>query len=187
MGSTRCFVAVDLQPPADTKVRRLIRQLQSRVENVRWTSPDQLHITVNFLGDIDDRELPSVCENIRQVCQDIEPFCISLKGLGTFPKGKPPRVVWAAVDQGAEVLAKMYSELDSVFASLGIPQEGKAYRPHVTLGRVGRGADRELLSETLAEVGPGFATHFEVDEVRLLASIRERGTVVHESLDTVEL
>lgn len=187
MYSTRCFIAVPLQPPASTVARKLLDRLKQTVGNVKWTRPEELHITLKFLGELDNRDLLRVGQELRKACADIGPFSASLNGLGTFPKHKPPRIVWAGIDEGREIFERLYHHLDQSLIELGVPQEGKAYTPHLTLGRVGRGADLELLAATMQAVAPEMNALFDVDEVVLFTSLREKGGFVHEPIDTVEL
>lgn len=187
MHVTRCFVAVPLLPPALAVARRLLDQLSSQLKHVRWTRPDQLHVTVKFLGDIDNRELPEVCRELRSACATIEPFTTGLRGLGTFPKDKPPRVLWAKVEPHSQPLVQLYERLEANLQTLGIPQEARAYTPHLTLGRVGRGADVDQVRATVESLAAEVESVFDVNEVILFSSFRERGNVIHEPIDTVEL
>ena len=187
MYSTRCFVAVPLPPPASTVARKLISEMKQTTNNIKWTRPEEMHITLKFLGELDNRDLLRVGEELRNGCADIEPFTASLHGLGTFPKNKPPRVLWAGVDEGREVFEQLYQHLDQALIELGIPQEGKAYTPHLTLGRVGRGTDLQVLAAEMQRLAPEMKAPFDVNEVILYTSIRAKGGFIHEPIDTVEL
>jgi RNA 2',3'-cyclic 3'-phosphodiesterase len=187
MYTTRCFIAVPLSPPASSVARRLVTQLQQQVPNVKWMRPEEMHITVKFLGELDNRDLLRVGEELRRACAEVEPFSASLEGLGTFPKNKTPRVIWAGVQGGREYFEQLYHQLDQALVELGVPQEGKAYTPHLTLGRVGKGVDMDLLMRSLQRAAPEMKGTFEVDEVVLFTSLREKGGFIHEPIDTVEL
>ena len=139
MQTTRTFIAVEVGSPAREVMLRLIKQLSSELEGVRWTQPDQLHLTLKFLGDIDNRSLPEICTQMRAACEGIEAFSVALEGLGAFPKNKPPRVLWAGIEQGAAQLSTLHQRLESSLHSVGAPNEGRGYTPHMTLGRINRG------------------------------------------------
>lgn len=187
MYSTRCFIAIPVLAPALGTSLRLISQLKNRVDNVKWTREVDMHITLKFLGDIDNRELVGISQALREMCASVEPFVASLDGIGTFPRGKPPRIIWAGIREGADVLGSLYKQLDEALIGLGVPQEARAYSPHLTLGRVGRGADLERLDQELKRVAPEMKTSFDVNEVIIYASLRERGGNVYEPLDRIEL
>lgn len=187
MYTTRCFIAVPILPPASTNALRVIADLRDKVANVKWTRENEMHITLKFLGEIDNRDLLRVSSELRRICTGIEPFVASLDGAGTFPKGKPPRIVWAGIDQGREILASMYDQLDAALVEIGVPREGRAFTPHLTLGRVGRGADQERLLTNVERLSPSLKGSFDVNEVIVYASLRERGGHTYEPLDRIEL
>jgi 2'-5' RNA ligase len=180
-------VAVELDPSAAGPIARLIEQLRSEVSNVRWTRPDQLHVTLKFLGDIDNRELPRLCAILREVCAECEPFTAKLRGIGTFPKNKPPRVIWASITEGTEAFRELYTRLERQLAELGIPREGRAYTPHLTLGRVGRGADLDQLQSALEVASQQLSATLDVSELLLYSSTREREGIIYDCLDRVDL
>lgn len=184
MQTTRTFIAIEVGPPASTVLSRHLSGWSAAVQNVRWTQAEQMHVTLKFLGEIDNRELPKICNATREICSDIDPFVATLDALGTFPKNKPPRVLWAGFDQGALEMIDLNSRIESALAEIGIPRETRAFRPHLTLGRIGKAARAEDISQ-MCETQ--LATQFQVDSVMILASERERGKVIYEPIDTVEL
>jgi RNA 2',3'-cyclic 3'-phosphodiesterase len=187
MYTTRCFIAVPVGPPASSVIGRLLGKLGTSVPDVKWTRFDQLHLTIKFLGELDNRDLLKVGEELRRACAETEPFSISLSGIGTFPKNKPAKVVWAGVQEGSAILESLYLQLDQGLSAIGLPKEGKMYKPHLTLGRVGRGGDLELLAQKLQAIEPDVESVFDVDEILIYASIREKSGMVYEPIDTVEL
>lgn len=187
MQTTRTFIAVEIGSPAREVILRLIKQLAGELHGVRWTQPDQLHLTLKFIGDIDNRELPEICSQMRAACSGIEAFSASLKGVGAFPKNKPPRVLWVGFQDGAEPLKLINQRLETSLTGLGIPNEGRAYAPHVTLGRINRGADQEQIAARLARDADTEFASFDISDVHLIASIRERNRMIYETIDTVPL
>lgn len=187
MYTTRTFVAIEVGPQAVAALIRLQKQLEGQVADLRWIPADQMHVTIKFLGDVDNRDLPKICEELHRACQGLEPFDASMRGLGTFPRNKPPRLLWAGMDEGCQELIGIHQHLDHSLAEIGIPREGRAFTPHLTLGRVGRNTQLETLAGLVADASPGINARFEVDEVHLMASIRERGKIVHEPIETVVL
>lgn len=187
MDSIRTFISVPVGEPAYSVLARWIQRLSARISHVRWSHLEQLHLTVKFLGDVDSRDLPRICEILRESCKSLEPFSVTVSGIGTFPKGKPPRVIWAGIEAGGEMLEALHNLLDESLREVGVPRESRRFSPHLTLGRIGRGADRDGLPALLEEAQPLAQTRFEVDEVYLMASSRQRNQVIHEPIDVVEL
>ncbi len=187
MESTRAFVAVELGAGTTSYLERLIKQLKGQVADVRWSRPEQLHLTLKFVGEVDNRELPQLCDRVRAACFELPPFSLELKGLGAFPQNKPPRVLWVGVEEGTDELRALAERLDEQLAGLGIPRETRQFTPHLTLGRVGRNADVEQLRTAIEKLANQVTLRCEVDEVVLMASIKQQAETVYEPIDTVEL
>ncbi len=187
MQTTRTFIAVEVGSPARESILRLIKQLSTELDGVRWTQPDQLHLTLKFLGDIDNRELPEICNQMRAACAGVEPFNVALTGLGAFPKNKPPRVLWVGIAEGGPQLSVLHERLELSLSQLGAPAEGRAYSPHLTLGRINRGADQVQIATRLAHDKDTSFGQFDVSELLLIASVRERNRMSYETIDSVSL
>ncbi len=187
MDTSKAFVAVELDESSVMVLARCVQVLRQECPKVRWSRPEQLHLTLKFIGDIDNRQLPTLCQTLREVCSVVEPFAIELRGLGTFPKHKPPRVVWAGVIDPTEQLRKLAEQIDERMGQLGIARENRQFTPHLTLGRVTRAADSERLQAALAEAAPRIAGRCEVEELALLASLKEGGQVEYDAIDRAPL
>lgn len=152
MGRTRTFIAAPLDEAIRTRLGTLCRACAKSASGVRWTPLGNLHITLNFLGDVEDSDLPSVCRAAQQAVDDVElrQFPLSIVGLGCFPKPARPRILWAGVAEGHEQLELLHAALEERFADLGFRPEGRAYSPHVTLGRVKPDGPRQNWEAILA-------------------------------------
>ena len=187
MEFTRAFVAIDLGWGTTGILERVIKHLKSQIPDVRWSLPEQLHLTLKFVGEVDNRELPQLCEKVRAACAQSPPFSLQLKGIGAFPLDKPPRVLWVGVDEGTDQLRALAERLDEKLSGLGIPRETRQFKPHLTLGRIGRNADVDKLHHSIAPLADQIAIRCEIDEVILMASIKQRAETIYEPIDTVEL
>lgn len=108
-----------------------------------------LHITLKFLGQIDETRVPAVAEAIRAAAAPAAAFDVAVRGLGAFPTASRPRVVWAGLDE-ARALGALAAEVDDALATLGIPRESRPFAAHVTLGRVREPRRNPALAEALA-------------------------------------
>ncbi|MEO8270798.1 MAG: RNA 2',3'-cyclic phosphodiesterase, partial [Aureliella sp.] len=120
MDTSRVFVAIELDTASAGSIARLIQRLSGKLSDVRWSSPEQLHLTLKFIGEVDNRELPQFCSVLREACAGIEAFSLELSGLGAFPKNKPPRVVWVAAEDPQDMLGALAEQLDERMAALGV-------------------------------------------------------------------
>ena len=183
----RLFVAVSLPAPVQAAVSRTIQHLASALPQVRWVRPEQLHITLKFLGEVDNRQLPLICDLVQNAAQQVEGFTASLEELGTFPKGRPPRVVWLSMQQGVNELRAIHDRLDEALVELGVPREARLFTPHLTLGRVGRTQDVAAIPEALARCWPQGVLKVEVDQLDLMSSSGRNSGHGYETLHVAAL
>ena len=189
MASTiRSFIAVDLTPQHKRSLGKVIKGLAEKWPEYRWCDPDQLHLTLNFLGPVPDDKIPDVCNIMRETVSKHAPFGIDLEGIGAFPKISRPRVIWAGIGEGKSPLSRIYYDLRHNLDDLRLERDGKAFRPHITLGRI-RKQERwpdsmiEYL-ESQSEVDLGSA---DVSEVVLFSSFEEAAGPVYTAMDRARL
>ena len=138
----RAFVAVF--PPPEVQVAALtgaietIRSLAgTRPDDMlRWTRPENVHLTLKFLGEIREEILEDLCAVLEGVCATHVPFDAGLAELGAFPSARRARILWAGIGIGSGRLRSLAVDLDAALAPLGFEREERAYMPHLTLGRV---------------------------------------------------
>ena len=137
----RLFVAVEIGETLAARAAELSRELQRRAADaaprarVTWVPPDRLHLTVRFIGEMDDARAAAVGEALEPTL-NVAPFDLTLAGAGAFPKSGSPRVLWAGVASGREALVAAEREISARLARLGVPEEERPYSPHLTLARV---------------------------------------------------
>lgn len=134
----RVFVGLAL--PHD--VREHLAALQSGLKDARWVAAENLHLTLRFIGDVDEDVIEDICAALDNVTAD--PFEIALNGLGAF--GHPPHSVWAGVEDTPKgALSSFQAGLENVLVRSGLEPEGRKYTPHVTLARFRKTADHSRL------------------------------------------
>lgn len=156
----RAFIALNLPKKERQRVHRAARLLREEDMPVRWVDPDNLHITLKFLGEVRPERVGAVEETLARVAQGTPPFPLTLAGFGAFPTIRRPRVIWLGVDATPE-LRCLKQDLEWALADCGFEAETRAFHPHLTLGRAdprdGAGAFRGL-----DEVVAGLEFHAEV-------------------------
>lgn len=176
--SIRCFIAVEL----DDLIRRDLDDLQKRIQKelgpddkgIKWVRPEQMHLTLKFLGDTEDALLPDVCAAISEVADQFEPFSIEVEGCGCFPPQGSARVFWAGVKQGQEDLAAVAEFLDEQMNQLGYPLENRKFSAHLTLARIKQPKSGHRVREvvqTITDFCPGTQA---IDQLVLFQSFLER-------------
>ena len=149
---------------------------------MRWTRPENVHLTLKFLGEIPEGEIEHIGAALRKVCGDHTPFDASLSSFGAFPSARRARVIWAGAAAGSEELRALAADMEAAFEPLGFGREDRTFVPHVTLGRV-RGKPVKL---ELPAVVPGEA-RFEISRVELMESRLAAGGAVYETLCSLAL
>lgn len=132
----RLFVALNL--PDDVRARidkELLQPLREVTRGVRWVLPEMLHVTLAFLGERSDIEAREASRVVEELAHGRSPLRVTLHGLGAFPSVAKPRVVWLGLEDPTGV-RQLHRAFERERARLGVPAEGRAYHPHVTLGRV---------------------------------------------------
>jgi 2'-5' RNA ligase len=168
----RAFVAVF--PPLEVRKKALgaARNLPLG-DRVRWTRPENVHLTLKFLGDIREGIVDDLCAALREVCERHTPFDARLAGLGAFPSARRAQVLWTGVGVGSDRLRSLAAEIDGALAPLGFKRERRPYAPHLTLGRIrGRPSSLDLPLDAKEKL------EFRVRRVELTEStLTERGAV----------
>src|SRR5262245_32157842 len=137
MARLRTFIAVELEKGIRSRCVALQQSLGRSGGEVKWVEPDNIHVTLLFLGEVDEREVHELCRAVCETCSGFEPFALSVEGLGCFPNARRPRVVWVGVGAGAARLVALHDALETPLLELGCyRREERRYTPHVTLGRV---------------------------------------------------
>lgn len=141
----RCFVAIDM---SNAEVLACLEELGKVGAALRLVRPENLHLTLKFLGEVREDLIPEVRASIEEALQGFEPFDTALKGLGAFPSLNYMRVVWVGIEKNKEQLIEMQRSLDKDLVKLGFRRD-KKFHPHLTLARVksqkGKGELRDFI------------------------------------------
>lgn len=134
----RLFVALPLSDVWRIAVGELLGRLRSRDEGseVRWVKPEGVHLTLRFLGEVDDARLDALGEALDKAVSGHEAPHLAPGALGAFPNLSRPRVVWVGLEESGQRLAPLQVAVEKAVRRLGWPREKRAFRPHLTLGRV---------------------------------------------------
>jgi len=133
---TRAFIAV----PVSEETRRAVARLQAELRHTydsdfRWVKPGNLHITLQFLGDIAEGRKGEIIRALMGVATRFSPLDYAVAGAGAFPSPSRPRVLWCGVSTGGEELRRLQSAVQSALRPLGFPSEKRLWTPHLTLAR----------------------------------------------------
>lgn len=144
--------------------------LRAVARGVSWVGTDNLHITLKFLGDLEDQRAGEIGASLGVAVADIGAFDIALRGLGAFPTPVRPRVIWAGVGTGEQSLAAIANAVERSLAPLGYPADARGFSAHVTLGRVREPRRDPALTDALARAADTDLGPARVDHVVLMRS-----------------
>ncbi|MDH7507950.1 MAG: RNA 2',3'-cyclic phosphodiesterase [Methanomassiliicoccales archaeon] len=143
MARFRGFIAVDLE--TNEKITKILRELKTTLPSLKIVDQTNMHITLKFLGDTDDSQIPSIMEIIQKATEGMRPFTISLVGTGAFPSKSKIRVIWIGIKDAGQ-LAVIAKKIDEELHSLEFEKEKREFSPHLTLART-----KEVTSSTKIE------------------------------------
>ncbi|UCC73077.1 MAG: RNA 2',3'-cyclic phosphodiesterase [Gemmatimonadota bacterium] len=135
----RVFVALNLSDAERSRLADAAAGLRDAGFPVRWVAPENVHLTLKFLGEIPEARVPDVCSAVGEAAADLSSFAMAVGGFGAFPSLRRPQVVWVGVEPNS-TLASLHESLEGQLALLGFPREDRPFRPHLTLGRTRRRA-----------------------------------------------
>ncbi|TWT65987.1 RNA 2',3'-cyclic phosphodiesterase [Allorhodopirellula solitaria] len=214
MKTIRTFLAIPLPPPLARSATQWIHEMKNGAGNrnrptekspaenratvspessvsamgIKWVPEDNLHLTLKFLGEVDNVEVPQVCEIVEAVCEPLDPFELIFVGAGFLPDKDRARVLTVSIEDPTDTLAKIVSQMEDRFADIGFKREPRDYVPHLTLGRARSGSRR--LSQQAIDL---WATHendplgeMTVDSVQVIGSFLDKRGPTYNIMDTVE-
>lgn len=145
----RTFIAIELNEEMRSELSSLQSVLKKSEADVKWVGPELIHLTLKFLGNIDDGKVKETQNILSDIVKNFKPFFLSLRDIGAFPKLSYPKVIWVGVDEGKTKVSKLAKELEDRLEKIGISKEEKEFHPHITLGRVKSPKNRENLKNII--------------------------------------
>jgi len=134
--TVRAFVALELDNRIQIRLGEIQEKLKKSGVNIRWVKPENIHLTMKFLGQITSGQIEQIKRALEETAETKKPFFIGLGKLGTFPKPEHPKVIWAGIKEGCKETIQFDKELEARLQTLGFTPEAREFRPHLTLGRI---------------------------------------------------
>lgn len=174
----RTFIAIELSE----EIREVLAQIQSHLKyagaDVKWVEKDNIHLTLKFLGEIDEKKCEKVKAALEKIAKEFKPFEISLKDIGAFPKIEFPRVIWIGLDKGAKESTELAAKIDETLSKIGFDKETRPFAAHITIGRVRSSKNKEALKEKVLSYQPSAVSHQQINSVILFQStLTPRGSI----------
>jgi 2'-5' RNA ligase len=184
MSRFRGFIAVDID--ASSSVVEFGRDIRSSGANVKLVEPENVHITLKFLGDVEEDQVDDIEKAMRDSVKDIEPFKIKLIGTGVFPNQRNVKVIWVGVENG-KYLEEIAGNIDERLSHLGFKKEKRGFSSHLTVARVKTARNKDALLKTIGNYADTEFGVQEVKSIKLKKSVLTPQGPIYSTVREVEL
>ncbi|MDP2646144.1 MAG: RNA 2',3'-cyclic phosphodiesterase [Desulfobacterales bacterium] len=183
----RAFIAIELPEKIILSLGRLQESLKAEGLNIRWVRPENIHLTLKFLGGIPFPHIEKIRDAVCRQADGFAPMTLSAKGVGVFPDPRRPRVMWVGLAGQTGFLTRLQKLLDEELAAIHYPRENRAFTGHLTLGRVKGPMDPLKLTAAMENHGGFESGSFVADHIVLFNSELRPSGAVYSKLLQVKL
>jgi len=190
MEQIRSFIAIEMPPEVKKSLSRLQQSLKTGGRQVKWVEPENLHLTLQFLGNVDAARVGDIASAIDKVAAGTRPFRIEVGGLGVFPDMRRVNVIWVGLAGELEKLDKLQKNIGANLTPLGFPPETRPFTPHLTIGRVRdftRPEERAAIGHLIEQTGYNVKYKVDVTAVNLMRSQLTREGPIYSKLAAINL
>jgi 2'-5' RNA ligase len=171
MARVRTFIGIDPGKAIRDRLVALQETLARTGTEVKWVEPDNLHVTLLFLGEVEMVDVPPLCQAVATAAGQRPAFPLTIETVGCFPNSRRPRILWAGVGTGLQEVVGLHDALEPPLLALGCyRREERQYTPHITLGRVRSDRPTDKLGGALARHAGWKAGETTVTEVHVMSS-----------------
>lgn len=185
----RTFIAIELPEAIRTILSRLQDELKQTQADVKWVKPENIHLTLKFLGEIEQDLVKKINSILDEIVQERSSFSLYLSNLGAFPKLQYPRVIWIGITNDKAVI-EIAKDIEKEMIKIGLPAESRPFSTHITLGRVRSGLNRRALIEKLEFLNKNLSTprpEFKVCSLTLFKSSLTPHGPIYEAISNCPL
>ena len=182
----RCFISIELPEELKKNIYGYIEKLKAAGADVKWIPPENLHLTLKFLGDTTEELLKSINERLIPLSKSYDKFSLQISGAGAFPNIKYPRIIWLGVRDSEEII-KLQHDIDESMAGLGFEKDDKQFTPHLTIGRVISLRNKDALIKELATLKDMGFGKIGVDNITMMKSELKPGGAEYFKLSEISI
>ncbi len=148
----RSFIALELSDEVLEELERIEAILKEAGADVKWVKPGSIHLTLKFLGNITEEQIPRITERLKEIAFAVPPFDMALDGIGVFPKWSYAKVLWVGAGKGADTVGDLAAQVEEAMAEEGFEKEDRPFSAHLTLGRIRTSKNKGKLRELAGSV-----------------------------------
>jgi 2'-5' RNA ligase len=177
----RAFVAIKIETRVAQRIGEAQSNLNTAFTGIRWVKPENLHLTLKFLGSVGEDKITSIADALERSLDRTPRFSVSCRGLGVFPDIRKAKVLWVGLE--GKPLAPLAATVEDALEPMGFAREKRAFKPHLTIGRWRDSAGRsDLLRRELERSQRQDFGASKVNEVILIQSVLKPGGAVYTPL-----
>jgi len=178
----RAFIAIPLDPKIQHSIERMQDHLKKTNSDVKWVKPENIHITLKFLGDVNTEQINSVKQALSNCTHNTRPFKVELSQLGAFPNIERPRTLWIGLKDSKKQLNRIAVSLEKALGKIGFQGDQRPFNSHITIGRVRSSKNINLLSQLLSNYQIATGLTQTISKIVLLKSTLNSEGPLHEPL-----
>jgi len=182
----RTFIAIKLPKNIISSMEKVMEGLKPPALKVKWVLPENIHLTLKFLGNIDAGEINTIDEAIKNGVAGFSPIHLFVKGGGVFPDMRRPRVIWAGVAGETDELIRLQESIDTNLTKIGFSKD-RRFKSHLTVGRVKGSIDPASLVDFIMSFGTFESKPFIVDKIFLIQSDLKPDGPIYTNLISIKL
>lgn len=182
----RCFIAIDVPEDIKEKISKLIENLDHKTKGIKWVTPRNIHLTLKFLGEIEDKQVHLIRDRLEILSLRHSVFELSISDVGGFPNLKNPKVLWVGI-HSSEKLINLYNDLEDIMYEIGFEKEDRKFSPHLTIARIKDRIDADLILKPFMEYKNYLFGKMKVSEIILMKSILKPSGAEYSKLYTFKL
>ena len=183
----RTFISVELPDEVKKNIAELINELKNTGSGIKWIEAKNLHITLKFLGWVEDRNLDNLIDLTTKAVAGKGSFKARFEELGTFPEGKSPRVVWVGTAEGGGKLCSLAKVLEETLSKAGFRSEEREFKSHISIGRVKEKKGVDKLKEKIKSIKDAKFGEALVDRIFIMKSALTPKGPIYEKVKEVKL
>jgi 2'-5' RNA ligase len=183
----RTFIAIEIPENITSGIRELQQSLIDYGVDIRWIRPENIHLTLKFLGDVKAADIDRISGTISKTADGVASISLKAKGIGIFPGIKRPRVLWIGLKGQLELLMKLQKSLDENLRDIGFPLEKRPFNGHLTIGRIKAKADTKKFGDALLAFSDFESETFTADKIILFKSELKPSGAVYTNLVSASL
>ncbi len=182
----RTFIAIELPVEVKQVARRIQDQLGESIEGIRWVKHGNIHLSVKFLGNVEENRINDIAAAVTNAVKDISVMNLKTGQLGIFPNEKRPRILWLGIEGDVPEFIRMYKNCESELSKLGYEKDVRENKPHITIGRIRSSKKQKGLINILKDTSIE-SIEFNADELKLMRSELDPNGAVYTNLQSVKL